>query len=33
MKLFHEYSLYGFSNVYVLGNDETKVLSSSIPQR
>jgi hydroxyacylglutathione hydrolase len=24
MKLFHEYSLYGFSNVYVLGNDETK---------
>jgi hydroxyacylglutathione hydrolase len=24
MKLFHQYSLYGFSNVYLLGNDETK---------
>jgi glyoxylase-like metal-dependent hydrolase (beta-lactamase superfamily II) len=24
MKLFHHYSLYGFSNVYLLGNDEAK---------
>ncbi len=23
MKLYHHYSLYGFSNVYLLGNDET----------
>lgn len=24
MKLYHHYSLYGFSNVYLLGNDETR---------
>ncbi|HOX32854.1 MAG TPA: MBL fold metallo-hydrolase [Spirochaetales bacterium] len=24
MKLYHHYSLYGFSNVYLLGNDATK---------
>lgn len=24
MKLYHQYSLYGFSNEYLLGNDETK---------
>jgi len=24
MKLYHQYSLYGFSNVYLLGNDATK---------
>ena len=24
MKIYHHYSLYGFSNVYLVGNDETK---------
>ena len=24
MKIYHHYSLYGFSNVYLVGNDDIK---------